>query len=259
MSSQAGGDGCALRCVGRRDRVPDAVLVRRFRRGDNSAYDALASRHLSAVNAVVCRALYERRGRVDPEARDRLVQEALIKACTRIGQCRQPDRFAQWLGRIAHRTVADDARRMIRSREVPASLLQDSDEGGLWRDPRYGRHGVLGIVAEAEEVARLAPLVRRALQCLSAGQRRIVTLRYREGMKNKEIARKTGLDEHTVSSHLCEGKKRIRQFLDRAESNGLQGPKDAAASGAARHRAGPGAPSGAAARPQKTTARRAKA
>ncbi len=86
-------------------------------------------------------------------------------------------------------------------------------------------------MAAAEEVADLTPIVRRAVGNLSPRQRQVVTLWYREGMTNKEIAQKTGLNEHTVSSHLCVGRKRLRQLLDGAENDGLQGRKKATAAG----------------------------
>lgn len=234
MANQVGGIGRVQRCAGPRDGVSDANLVKRFKQGDKSAYDTLASRHLPAVNAVVCCTLFNQRGRVDPETRDRLVHEALVKACISIRQCRQPQRFAWWLRRIAVRVVADDGRALNRKRELHASQLQGSsgitfDE--MCEDPRYGKGGVLDIVAAAEEVAALTPIVRRAVGNLSPRQRQVVTLWYREGMTNKEIAQKTGLNEHTVSSHLCVGRKRLRQLLDGAENDGLQGRKKATAAG----------------------------
>jgi DNA-directed RNA polymerase specialized sigma24 family protein len=128
--------------------------------------------------------------------------------------------------------VADDGRAIKRNREVHLSQLDGRGKatfGESWVDPRYGRGGVLEILAKAEEVASLAPVIRRALKNLTPRQRRIVTLWYREGLTNKEIARELGLNEHTVSSHLCEGRKRLRRFLDRTESDELRRRKDAVA------------------------------
>jgi len=159
---------------------------------------------------------------------------AAIQAAEKFGLRMRKEFLSSAARKAGEVVVVADGRALNRKRELYASQLQGSSGitfGEMCEDPRYGKGGVLDIVAAAEEVADLTPIVRRAVGNLSPRQRQVVTLWYREGMANKEIAQKTGLNEHTVSSHLCVGRKRLRQLLDGAENDGLQGRKKATAEG----------------------------
>ena len=205
----------------------DAELVSLHKSGDDEAFEILALRHIGKLGSVVCAALYRYAGRASAERKERMVYEALMKAGLNIEKCSRPELFAHWLFRIASNAVVDDCRRLGRSREVACSELcvreGDGNQYNQCPDPKYSRHGVLDIIGEAEEAERLVPFIRKILDSLPARQGRILTMRICDGLSNKDIAREVGVNERTVSSHLAQGRRALREIIVRLKPNEMQG------------------------------------
>ena len=207
-------------------RQRDQWLVREYVDGGDEAFDVLAERYLGRLNAVVFSALFRYTGRAGVERRERLVCDALVKAALNIRQCRRPELFGRWLMRIAVNVVVDDCRKTGRRRERTCSQLRVGENGAEYRidcaDPHYPSGGVLDIICRAERAERLAPDIVALVECLPEKQRRVVLMRIRDGMSNKEIARLMGLDQRTVSSHLAQARKTLRQCIDRLNPDEMQ-------------------------------------
>jgi RNA polymerase sigma factor (sigma-70 family) len=204
----------------------DVELVELFRAGDDYAFELLARRHMGRLNAAVCAALYRCTGRVDAERRDRIAQDALVKAALNIALCRSAEKFGKWLARIAANAVIDDCRAILRAKEVAGSQLADLESGlGAYEqcpDPRYPAGGLLELMSRAEEAARWAPLVHRLMSALPAKKRTIAEMSLRDGLSNQEIARMTGLNEHTVSSHLAQARTALRKIFGGFNNDEMQ-------------------------------------
>src|SRR5689334_11779852 len=69
----------------------DATLVARSRDGDGGAFETLVRRHYRAAYSV---ALAQTTNSADAED---VCHDAFVRAAERLSECRQPDRFAQWL------------------------------------------------------------------------------------------------------------------------------------------------------------------
>jgi len=175
------------------DRRDDGELVRRARGGDRDAFTALVERYRD----MVCAAAFCFLGSAE-DAQD-AAQEAFITAYGRLGQLREPDKFAPWLRRLALNGCTDALRR--RGARV-VSLDEPWDEACQ-----------AAITPDAAEglLTRLA--VREALNCLSEPMRLTVTLCYGGGYSHTEVARFLGIPVNTVRSRLGHAKRRLREEM----------------------------------------------
>lgn len=90
----------------------------------------------------------------------------------------------------------------------------------------YDKHRILYIESACEiddpelmEEVELDYQVHCAINLLPEAMANIVRLRYVDGLKNKEIAKKLGITENTVKTHLVRARDRLRSNL--LESTGM--------------------------------------
>ena len=170
----------------------DGELVRRARRGDESAFGQLVERYQRPAYAVALSVT----GRHE-DAQD-AAQEAFLVALDRLEECRSPERFGGWLMTI----VRNRSKNLVR-REA----LRETDEvppGARSRIPTPDR---------VAETAELRAQLREALMSLPEMQRQIVLLHDLEGWKHREIADRLDLPCGTVRSHLHFARKALRMAL----------------------------------------------
>ena len=144
----------------------------------------------------VFRLIYRVVGNV-PDAQD-LTQEAFIKALARREQLKDPQKAAQWLGRIAVNTALDFVRR--RGRYVFEELdqapeqPQESPEQSLLRGEkrRYIEDG---------------------LRLLSERERAALILRDVEGLPAAEVAKRLNCSPATVRSHIANARVKFRKYV----------------------------------------------
>jgi len=130
-----------------------------------------------------------------------VTQDALIKAWQRVGELKEPQRFAAWLGRIVRNTAHDHLRRRPR-REVSVDQQAACVDERLVVDPltqvdrREIRRGIDAALAELDEQTRSA-----------------VVLRYYEGMASKEIGELLDLSPAAVDMRLSRARTTLREKL----------------------------------------------
>ena len=74
--------------------MTDALLVRRARRGDAAAFEALVRKHYRAAYAIAFGVLGSAMDAEDA------CQDAFVKALERLDEIRDPNRFGPWLQQI---------------------------------------------------------------------------------------------------------------------------------------------------------------
>jgi RNA polymerase sigma-70 factor (ECF subfamily) len=163
-----------------------AELVKRAKRGETSAFDELARRHLRSAYAVALAVL----GR--PADADDVAQDAFVAALERIDDCRDPARFSGWLIRI----VRNRALNALEKRKV-----RDADELD-----DHATHTSFGDVA-------LRGHLLKALENLPPIQREIVLLHDLDGWKHAELAEALGLSETHCRQHLFTARRALRAEL----------------------------------------------
>lgn len=179
------------------DKALETRLVRRARRGDAAAIEALIRAHQEPLFAFMLRLS----GR--PEVAQDMVQEAFVRVIRSIDRFDERFRFSTWLFTIARRLYVNHMQKL-----KPAS---DSEMMGRWQDD--GRTPG-AITAERETRSQLRDLLDRAMAQLSPLQREIVLLFHQQHWPIAEIAATLGIPEGTVKSHLFRARRRMQVFIE---------------------------------------------
>jgi len=179
-------------------RDDETRLVRAAQSGDRAAFDRLVVLHANAVlrGAAIILGSQE-------DAED-VAQETFIAAYRNIQTYRPEAPFGAWLHRIAVNRSYD----LIRSRQRRARLVEEV--------------GALQPTSEADqalETARLSELsaeVRELIAGLDERMRAMVTLRFLQGMKVRDIALALDLPEGTIKRRLHDVLKQMRARMEGA-------------------------------------------
>jgi len=173
--------------------ISDRRIIERVLKGYTDEYAGLMQRHQDAV----FRLAYGILGRRE-EAED-AVQEIFVKAYSNLAECRERDRFRQWIRRIALNTCLRRIPREYPSEGV-GEMLDAASE--------------LGNPVEAETLRRAeVAAVRRAVGCLPAMYRIVLALRYDEDLPYSEIAELIGESTDVVRTRLHRAKKMLAERL----------------------------------------------
>lgn len=167
------------------DDESDAVLVRRWQRGDLAAASVAIQRHESMVFAATFRLLRNHALSED------ISQDAFLRAHERIADLRQPASFPGWVRRIAVRLATDELRRR------PSTELTDDEP-----DPSPGPEATFETLDALDRF-------RLQLASLPPAQRTVVVLRDVEGFSIRETAEQLEISEAAVKMRLS----RARQAL----------------------------------------------
>ena len=168
-------------------------LVRRAQRGDRSAFGELAACYQSAVFAIVLRRLRNR-----SEAAE-VTQDVLMRALRKLGQLREPERFAGWLKRIAVRMSINRAVRR------PRETYQPGDTFTVVAT----RPSPVDNVMDNERAAQ----VRTKLQSLRPLDRDTLLAFYFEGQSLKEMSDRFESPVGTIKRRLHTARHRLREAL----------------------------------------------
>ncbi len=175
----------------RQDEWSDAELVTRARRGDSAAFESLVRRYLGTALHTARRLLN------NPSDAEDAVQDAFIRALTRLDDCKEPERFGGWFLTIV-RNRAHNVREFERVRET-----EQLDEG--WSNGGGGlRPG---------ENAELSERLGHALEGLTELQKSVVLMHDYEGYKHREIGDRLGISAGASRFNLHAARKKLRSLL----------------------------------------------
>lgn len=132
----------------------------------------------------------------DADAED-IVAEAFLKAA-RSFESFNPNRakFGTWVIAIARNCMISHFRK-----ERPVSALEDAPE-------------IVFAVPGGQEASDDRIVVKKLLACLEDDERELVVLKYRDGMRNVDIAAALGLNPSTVSTKLARALEKMRAQLE---------------------------------------------
>jgi RNA polymerase sigma-70 factor (ECF subfamily) len=172
--------------------LSDATLVRRARRGDAAAFEALVRRHYRAAYAVALAVLGNAMDAED------VTQDAFVRAVQRMDELREAERFKGWLLQI----VRNRSRNYSSYRRLRTTRPLDSVSAAAAANP--GRDA---------ERAELRGALESALAELSEVQRQVVLLHDMEGWKHREIAESLAISEGMSRQHLMAARRALRERL----------------------------------------------
>ena len=164
------------------------ALVRRLSAGDHQALGEFYDRYAGLVNALALRIL-----RDAADAED-VVQEVFVQVWRQASRF-DPSRGAPeaWLCTVARTRALDRLRRRVTRREEPSESAPVST-----------------VAPKTEE----GMAVRKALEGLSADQRRALELAYYEGLTQSEIAKRLGEPLGTIKTRIRTAMIRLREALE---------------------------------------------
>jgi RNA polymerase sigma-70 factor (ECF subfamily) len=155
------------------------------------AFGELLEMHYDFIHAVAWKWT---RNRTDAED---ITQDVCVRLANAISGFRGEGRFRTWLYSLVLNAVRDLARKSERERRKTAEWSIDPSAQG----PGVQEDGIQEIWT--------------AVQTLSPKQRDAVMLVYGEGLDHGDAADVLGCSESTVSWHLHEARKRLRNILGR--------------------------------------------
>ncbi len=178
---------------------PELTLVQRAQRGDEEAFSILFQTHKKRVYSV-CLLMTK-----DVAEAEDLTQEAFLQVFRSVGSFRGDSAFSTWLYRVAVNTVLMKLRRR---KSPPAVSLDEpisAESPSLRRDfgqPDLRLSGVVDRIA-----------LRRAIEELPEGCRRIFALHEVEGYQHHEIAELLNCSIGNSKSQLHKAKLKMRDLL----------------------------------------------
>jgi RNA polymerase sigma-70 factor, ECF subfamily len=185
--------------------VEDSVLVERVREGNREAFSELVERHARKIFR-----LARHITKNDDDASD-VLQDAFLKAYSRLEQFHGDAQFYTWLVRIAVNEALMRLRKRRGDRTVSLDQDVETDDGAMRRevpdegeDPEqaYGR----------EETRRI---LERAIDSLADTYRSVFVLRDVEGFSTEETAEMLDLSISAVKSRLLRARLQLRDKLRR--------------------------------------------
>jgi RNA polymerase sigma-70 factor, ECF subfamily len=180
--------------------TPDETLVRRAREGDRPAREELFLRHRTDSYRVAYRLLGHEQDALD------VVQEAMLKAFSALGDFDGRSGFRTWLLRIVTNTALDWGRRRKRR---PSLRVGDGDGKANGHEPAIDDDP--GRQMYQQDLRRVLD---QALNRLTPALRATFVLFAELGLSYKEIAETQGVPIGTVMSRIHAAREKLQAALD---------------------------------------------
>jgi RNA polymerase sigma-70 factor (ECF subfamily) len=139
--------------------------------------------------------------KLPPAEHEDLVSEILVKAITKLDTYKQTYSLSTWIYNIAKNHCVDALRKAGRTFAAPPETLDKH---------AADRPDVIDDIIVQEEL----DTCRRAIDSLKERDRRLIFLKYYEGLNSKEIARLEGSNASTVRQRLMVIKAYIKKVME---------------------------------------------
>ncbi len=180
----------------------DARLVAETLAGSEAAFATLVERHQDRLFGLIRHYV---RGQAEVED---VVQEAFLKAFSKLNTYQSRSSFSTWLQRIAVNTALDLHKRRGRS---PVQTVEDPEATGGPLDPTA--QGSLPPPDKGLESAELREITQSVLEKVPEVFRNVLVLREFEELSYLEIAELLDVSIGTVESRLSRARSRFREAL----------------------------------------------
>ena len=152
------------------------------------------------------------------EAAQDVLQEAYIRAFTRLDMLTEPEAFPGWLGRI----VANTAKNMlVKKNPMLFSQMETEGEGENF-EYRIEDDSIENQPELSYTRQETRELVREMIDSLSEEQRMCILLFHIEGASIREIAVTLGCSENTVKSRLNYGRQNLKKKAEELQKKGYK-------------------------------------
>ena len=179
----------------------DCEFVERVQNGDAEAFNPLVLKYQQKIYNLVYLRVHDRETAKD------LCQDVFLKAFQGLPRFRRDSTFYSWIYQIAVNCSVDFLRKQNRRKVLVFEKLSFNADNEF---PMIRTYPSPSEALESEELGRI---IREAVRRLSPGQRRVFKLRYRRGLRIKEIAVRLNKSEGTIKTHLYHAHRRLRGML----------------------------------------------
>jgi RNA polymerase sigma-70 factor (ECF subfamily) len=187
------------------DTGAELALVEAARSGDIGAFEQLVKKYDRNVFRI---AQHITQNREDAED---VVQEAFLKAYSKLGNFQGQSKFYTWLVRIA----VNEALMKLRKRKSDKTVSMDedveTDEGSMPREFADWSPNPEQLFDQSE----LGDILQKTIQGLPSSFRTVFVLRDVEGLSTEETAEMLGLSVPAVKSRLLRARLQLRERLSR--------------------------------------------
>lgn len=148
------------------------------------------------------------------EAAEDVLQDAYVRAFTRLDTLEAPERFPAWLGQIVANTAKNEL-----AKNQPLLFTDVAEEMEDFAE-LMADEGVASQPELAYTMEETRALVHELLDALSDEQRLCMLMFHLEGASIKEIAQTLGCSENTVKSRLNYGRKNLKAKAEELQKKG---------------------------------------
>ena len=187
--------------------LPEAVLVERLKRRDESAFVEVVRLYQHKVFNLVLRMIGNRQ-----EAED-IAQDVFVTVFKSIDSFRGESKLATWLYRIAANHCKNRLKYLDRRSYRDTGVLDEAAERALQTSQPSATTPHVDGPEKVLEGLQLERLVQEGIRLLDEEHRMLVILRDVEDLSYSEIAAISGLPEGTVKSRLHRARTALKEHL----------------------------------------------
>ncbi|HBD27463.1 sigma-70 family RNA polymerase sigma factor [Flavobacterium sp.] len=182
--------------------LPDAVLVKNYISGDESALALLINRHQSKIYGFI----YSKIG--DRDLSDDIFQDTFIKVIKTLktSSYNEEGKFLPWVMRIAHNLVVDHFRK---AKKMP--FQRETEEYSIFNYMTDNSLNIEGQIISEQVESDLAKL----LEELPADQKEVLVMRMYQDLSFKEIADLTGVSINTALGRMRYALLNLRKIIEK--------------------------------------------
>ena len=182
--------------------LPDAVLVKNYISGDESALASLIERHQSKIYGFIYSKINDR------DLSDDIFQDTFIKVIKTLKSqsYNEEGKFLPWVMRIAHNLVVDHFRK---AKKMP--YQRETDEYSIFNYMTDNSLNIEGQIISEQVETDLAKL----LDELPADQKEVLVMRMYQDLSFKEIADLTGVSINTALGRMRYALLNLRKIIEK--------------------------------------------
>ncbi len=182
--------------------LPDAVLVKNYISGDESALASLIERHQSKIYGFI----YSKLG--DRDLSDDIFQDTFIKVIKTLKtkSYNEEGKFLPWVMRIAHNLVVDHFRK---AKKMP--LQRETEEFSIFNYMTDNSLNIEGQIISEQVESDLAKLLNE----LPEDQKEVLVMRMYQDLSFKEIADITGVSINTALGRMRYALLNLRKIIEK--------------------------------------------
>ncbi|PWA05399.1 RNA polymerase sigma factor [Flavobacterium psychrotolerans] len=182
--------------------IPDALLVKNYMAGDESALSTLINRHQSKIFGFIYSKISDR------DISDDIFQDTFIKVIKTLksNSYNEEGKFLPWVMRIAHNLIIDHFRR---NKKMP--LFRETEEFSI-----FSIMTDHSMTIENQMISdQVEKDLRKIIEELPDDQKEVLVMRIYQDLSFKEISELTGVSINTALGRMRYALMNLRKVIDK--------------------------------------------